>query len=156
MYKPVPHIKDLHDFVWQKVADDRPRLQVQQLCNKGQHNFVNVYCAADGVVAGIRPLENAPPINTEKMVHLKEMYDWWISPDRRLDILASFVAQPAPALPALQPPQPVTAALAVAHHQQRTRQKCSTPGCSGQGHKNLQRWAEGHTTRSGCPFIHNV
>ena len=27
VYKLVPHIKDLHNFVWQKVADDQPRLQ---------------------------------------------------------------------------------------------------------------------------------
>ena len=126
VYKVVPHIKDLHDFVWQQVADDRPRLQVRQLCNEGQYNFVNVYCAADGVVPDVRPLfrsyEDAgecPPVNTEKMAHLNEIYDRWISPDRRLDILPPFVARPALALPALQPQQ--TAALAVAHHQQCTR-----------------------------------
>eukprot|EP00731_Ephydatia_muelleri_P019791 Em0012g616a len=126
VYKVVPHIKDLHDFVWQQVADDQPRLQVRQLCNEGQYNFVNVYCAADGVVPDVRPLfrsyEDAgecPPVNTEKMAHLNEIYDRWISPDRRLDILPPFVARPALALPALQPQQ--TAALAVAHHQQCTR-----------------------------------
>ena len=69
MYKEVP---DLHDIVWQQVADDRPRLQVRQLCNEGQYNVVNVYCDADGVVPNVRPLirsyedaSECPPINTE-------------------------------------------------------------------------------------------
>ena len=163
VYKAVSHIKDLHDFVWQKVEGERPRLQVRQLCNGGQYNAVNIYCAADGAVPDIRSLVKSyqdagecPPINTDKMAHLKEMYDRWISPDRRLDILPPFIAQPQLTLPANHPEQPVTAALAVAHCQQHTRRKCSTVGCSGQGHKNLRRWAEGHTTRSGCPIYHHV
>lgn len=51
--------------------------------------------------------------------------------------------------------RPVTSALARAHQEQRVRRKCPRPGCSGQEHKSLARWAEGHTTRSGWPSFHN-
>ena len=37
-----------------------------------------------------------------------------------------------------------------------TKTCCPVAGCTGQGHKNLRRWAEGHTTRAGCPIHHHV
>ena len=30
------------------------------------------------------------------------------------------------------------------------KRHCSTPGCSGAGHKNTKPWCEGHATRAGC------
>lgn len=39
---------------------------------------------------------------------------------------------------------------------QPRKKHCSVPGCDGSGHKNVQCWRTGHTTRAGCPKYHNV
>ena len=31
---------------------------------------------------------------------------------------------------------------------------CTVEGCDGTGHRNKDRWSEGHTTKAGCPRIH--
>ena len=166
LYKPVPGIKDLHDFVWSyPSAELRPQLNVRKLCSGGDYTPVTLYRQEEGAVPDLRDslisyedAHECPAISPEKMAHLVDMYDRWISPDRRLEFLPPYqpTVVPQAQFIAAAAGGPITSALAQAHEEQRARRKCSTPGCSGQGHKNIARWAEGHTTRSGCPIHHKV
>ena len=93
-----------------------------------------------------------PPYQTlRRWVHLKEMYNrqtaGWTFFHHSLPSSGSSCSTAS---------NSSTGALAVTLHQQRIRQKFFNPGCTGQGHNNLQCWAEGHTTCSGCLIIHNV
>lgn len=79
-----------------------------------------------------------------------QMYDQFILPDRRPDYLPAFSSRLIASLPstsqATSTATPTTTAT-----KKRKKSSCSTPGCKGEGHKNPTRWAEGHTTRAGCP-----
>lgn len=169
VYRPVPNIKDLHDFVWRRThPTERPQLEVRKLCSSGEYASVNTYVdSGTALVCDLRlnvpTYEEAgepPGLSLEKTAHLMEMYDKWIPPERRLEILPEYVPPvtpaPAPTLAAAVDTGPVTSALAQERESQRATRECSTPGCSGQGHKNVKRWAEGHSTRSGCPIYHKV
>ena len=103
-------------------------------------------------------LDKCPGIGREKLVHLIEMYDRWIPPERRLEVLsAAAPVQPVPTAHVdLVPDGPISSALAQQHQQALKKKTCSVPGCDGTGHKNVKRWAKGHSTKSGCPIHHGV
>ena len=169
-YNPVPNIKDIHDFLWvyQPEQPERhyPSLCVRNLCFDGDYRAVEVVS---------RPEEDQPPlappsylkkglnpgVGKENLAHLEEMYNRWIPPERRLEVLPPAPPQPVPTAAAAaafqNPNEPVTSLLAQQHQaEQHQKRKCSVPGCNGAGHKNKKRWAEGHSTKAGCPIFHNV
>ena len=83
---------------------------------------------------------------------MKQMY---MSPERRPDYLPPFATTVAiPATSTL--PSSVTGAPSNCEpptKRPRKQNSCSTPGCDGSGHKNHAHWADGHTTRAGCPLV---
>ena len=104
-------------------------------------------------------------IQADKLEHLVDMYDRFIPEEKRLEILPLPVRADNPQDNAVQAVggAAASAEIARAHHQAVKRPKkrpkkktCPVAGCTGQGHKNLRRWAEGHTTRAGCPIHHHV
>ena len=163
-YKPVPNIKDLHDFRWRHVENGRPpQLDVRKLCSGGEYTPVCIHINPDIVPdlrSSVRNYEEAgmmPGLSVEKTARLLEMYNTWISPERRLEFLPPYVPPEAtPSIAAVSSTGPVSSALAQEREDRRARRRCSTPGCSGLDHKNVRRWFEGHITRSGCPIYHNI
>ena len=96
------------------------------------------------------------------MVHLAEMYDKFIDDNQRLEVLPAPErdVNPDDNAVAAVAGEVASADVACAHHKAVKRPKkakrCPVQGCDGSGHKNLRRWARGHTTRAGCPKHHNV
>ena len=97
-----------------------------------------------------------PPINhslsAEKLANMITMYDRYIPPDQRPDYLPPLSTLTATASSSS------TASLTTAQAplQRHKQSKCSTPGCDGKGHKNPSKWAQGHTTRAGCPLANKL
>ena len=122
LYKAVPAITEIHDFVWrmdnEQPARQYPVLQVRDLCFKGEYKQQEVV-SSPYTVASTAPPEsyaaagNSPGIAVEKVAHLLDMYDCWIPPERRLEVLPPPNIQPAP--PPADLDGPVTSQLAQQH-----------------------------------------
>ena len=169
-YGAIPDIKKQRDFLVKQAASDEtsPSLFVRERNYQGEHKKV-VSVNDEAAAAEVRPQlqsyvsqDKSPGIQADKLEHLVDMYDRFIPEEMRLEILPLPVRADNPQDNAVQAVggAAASAEIARAHHQAVKRPKkkktCPVAGCTGQGHKNLRRWAEGHTTRAGCPIHHHV
>ena len=169
-YSAIPDIKKQRDFLVKQAASDEtsPSLFVRERNYQGEYKKV-VSVNDEAAAAEVRPQlqsyvsqDKSPGIQADKLEHLVDMYDRFIPEEKRLEILPLPVRADNPQDNAVQAVggAAASAEIARAHHQAVKRPKkkktCPVAGCTGQGHKNLRRWAEGHTTRAGCPIHHHV
>ena len=135
-------------------------------CNEGECFIINAY--ATDSITDVRPLLQSyeaagasPAVAPVKMAHPQDMYGQQISRDCRLDVLPPFIQQPVFGAPVFY-----LSSLLQQHWQWRiTNSAIWQSARYWLGHmvapawatKNMiWRWAEGRTTRCGCPIHHNV
>jgi len=96
-------------------------------------------------------------ISAEKMANMITEYDRFITLDHRPDYLPPQSNSTHSALApstrlATTSSASQSAATVPGPSLKRKQSKCSTEGCDGTGHKNAAKWAQGHTTKAGCPL----
>jgi len=96
-------------------------------------------------------------ISAEKMANMITVYNRFTTPDNRPDYLPPPSNSTRSALApstrlATNSSASQSAATVPGPSRKRKQSKCSTEGCDGTGHKNPAKWAQGHTTKAGCPM----
>jgi hypothetical protein len=165
-YSELPGVRKLHDFVIVR-SGDKVVMKVRDSCCKGS------------VVASplhvVDPSVSTQPTSTyrqsrkelpgDKLAHLKQMYSKFVPPDRWPDYILTALqvpsSHPAPATTSSNVAQSLVSSVHPNSRRQpvsnpppaKKRKSCTTKGCDGSGHRNKQRWNEGHNTKAGCPRI---
>ena len=144
----------LHDFLVVITDDGEVVMKVHEHCFDGAWKnsplkVVNTDVA--GTPLNTYRETHCHSLSAEKMANMVTMYDRFISPDCRPEYLPPLNCHTTDPCP----PTTVTpTALSSSSGRPRKQSKCSVQGCDGTGHRNPDRWSEGHTTRAGCPKLH--
>ena len=154
-YSDLPGTRKYHDFLIARSYDQSVVMKVRESCCSGSFSKSPLR-VIDPNAVGV-PTDNYKEtqfhnISEEKFEHMKLMYDQFIPPEQRPDYLPPPVSSSV-----VVPTAPGTSSNISEPPRKRPRKQstCATPGCDGSGHKNPARWAQGHTTRAGCP-LHNI
>ena len=149
-YGDVPGIRKLHDIKLFSF-NDHIKFLARKCCWDDSFTYSSMHLATKSDQQ-IQPSSLPSYFDTkrsglseQKMSHMKTMYDKWIAPERRPAYLPLEIRPPI-----------LEAATSTdsASTSKRKQSHCSTPGCQGVGHKNPQRWSQGHVSRAGCPIFH--
>ena len=174
-YSDLPGVRKLHDFRIVRAHDGQVVMKVREHCYGGGWKASPLHIR-DPSVIGMPPTtyseKHHHSISVQKMADMVTMYDRFISPDHRPPYLppsdtlsttartsslsttahgSALLSTTATSSATTSSSPPISASSAPTR---RKRSKCSTEGCDGSGHKNPVRWAEGHTTKAGCPLAH--
>ena len=160
-YTELHGIRKYHDFVVSRDAANDARLRVREKCGSGAFKIDNLklrsgsssltVCTPD---PSSNYLNSRRPLSSEKLSDMVTMYSRFIDPDRWPTYISAAqddrtTGQSANTGPASSTDTSTTSVRGKKSH-------CSTQGCDGTGHKNIQRWSQGHKTRAGCPIYHGV
>ena len=157
-YSDLPGTRKYHDFLIARFYDQTVVMKVRESCYSGSFSWSPLKVldsTANGVPTTNYKDTQFRDLSREKLENMKQMYNQFISPERRPDYIPPFATTvDIPSTSTL----PSGATGAPSHcepptKRPRKRSSCSTPGCDGSGHKNHARWADGHTTRAGCPLV---
>lgn len=168
-YSDLPGVRKYHDFLFIRSHTGDVVMKVREQCYTGTWINSPLHLVNEAICG--MPSSNYKDIKfydikSDKMANMVTMYDKFISPDRRPSYLPTFCSTiPPPTVHQSASQQPSTSqhtsqqpSSASSSSQPPTRHRrpsrCTTAGCDGSGHRNKTRWAEGHTTRAGCPIFH--
>ena len=155
-YVELNGIRQYHDFFITRNSARNAELRVREDCSSGTPRVTELKLrkgqSAD-VSCFPSPSSNyhqsRRTLSEEKMSDMYTMYSRFIPPERWPAYLQSHPQSNATA-------EDQSSQRGSGGSRLRQKKHCSTPGCDGSGHKNIVRWAEGHTTRAGCPIYHNI
>jgi hypothetical protein len=161
-YTELGGIRKYHDFVISRNGNDETVLKLKAHCASG-----TLKPATFRLKSGHKPEDSCFPdpllnyhvsqrqLNPEKIHDLLTMYSRFIDTSRWPTYLP-------PDVDAIhrnkrrRKRNPDTSPSTSDSVEPARKKHCSVPGCNGTGHKNVERWDGGHTTRAGCPIYHNV
>lgn len=158
-YLELNGIRQYHDFFITRNSAGNAELRVREDCStgnlkvselklrKGQSADINCFPPPSSNYHASRRT-----LSEEKMSDMYTMYSRFIPPERWPAYLQSHPQSNV----AAEERTSQTSQCVPGGSRLRRRKHCSTPGCDGSGHKNIVQWAEGHTTRAGCPIFHNI
>jgi len=156
-YSDLPGVRKYHDFLIVKAHDGTVVMKVHENCFGGSWRNSPLHVrdsSVPGVPTDTYKETQMKTISAEKMANMITMYDRFIPPNHRPDYLPS-------SIPSMSAPSTSSATTSSASQsaatvpgpsQKRKQNKCSTEGCDGTGHNNPAKWAQGHTTKAGCPL----
>ena len=156
-YSDLPGVRKFHDFLIVKAHTGQVVMKVREQCFGGQWKDSPLHIVNHTVLG--TPFTNYKEhnIKDDKMANMVTMYDKFIPPDRRpeyLPALKQSLSILSSTQSSLTPAEPQTSLTPSSTPRQRKASKCTVNGCNGSGHRNKARWAEGHTTKAGCPIFH--
>ena len=156
-YSDLPGLRKMHDFLIIR-NNDNVIMKVRKSCHVGvpSESPLSIVNPSQSVIPSATYADHLRPLSSEKTHHMSQMYTKYVSPDRWPNYVT-----PSATIPARpQPPSTSTKSLSGPSHlppsappPAKRPKKCPTPGCDGSGHRNKQRWNEGHTTKMGCPRV---
>ena len=163
-YSDLPGVRKYHDFLIVKSHGGGVVMKVRENCFSGSWSDSPLHVKhpeADGTPTVAYSGTRTRQLTTEKMANMITMYDRFVSPDWRPDYLPSCTPSTSTepqSTPLSSSSLPGSTSLPssssrVTSPRKRKRSKCSTVDCDGTGHKNPSKWAQGHTTKAGCPRL---
>lgn len=156
-YTELQGIRKYHDFVVSRDANNTAQLKIREACGFGDFVSGNMKLRSGSSpqLMCIPPsssnyLNSKRPLSSEKISDMVTMYSRFIDPERWPSYITEIGNEDT------STEQATTSTTTATARQKGKRKHCSVPGCNGTGHKNVQRWSEGHTTRAGCPIYHGI
>lgn len=162
-YTELHGIRKYHDLVISRNAASNAQLKVREKCGSGDFKINNLKLRSGSspvVISTPQPSSNyinsRRTLSSEKLSDMVTMYSRFIDPDRWPTYISAARVNCTTSRNVSTEQTSASHAATSTTSVRGANKHCSVSGCDGTGHKNVQRWSTGHTTRAGCPIYHGV